>query len=107
MAYPNPADVQAMKDAEDVVVMEQEGLNVGYLAYNTQMPPFEQRQRAQSVEYGDRQTGDHRRGVPGLRRDRQEPAAANNVVLQRRRSRMTNTIPKPRKPRWKPKACLT
>ena len=41
MAYPNPADVQAMKDAEDVVVMEQEGLNVGYLAYNTQMPPFD------------------------------------------------------------------
>ncbi|WP_299816320.1 ABC transporter substrate-binding protein [uncultured Jannaschia sp.] len=41
MAYPNPADVQAMKDAEDIVVMEQEGLNVGYLAYNTNMEPFD------------------------------------------------------------------
>ena len=41
MAYPNPADVQAMKDAEDIVVMEQEGLNVGYLAYNTQVAPFD------------------------------------------------------------------
>ncbi|WP_458789549.1 ABC transporter substrate-binding protein [Yoonia sp. MH D7] len=41
MAYPSPADVQAMKDAEDVVVMEQEGLNVGYLAYNTQVAPFD------------------------------------------------------------------
>ncbi|MEQ3626228.1 MAG: ABC transporter substrate-binding protein [Celeribacter sp.] len=41
MAYPNPADVQAMKDAEDVVVMEQEGLNVGYLAYNTKVAPFD------------------------------------------------------------------
>jgi dipeptide transport system substrate-binding protein len=41
MAYPNPADVQAMQAAEDVVVMEQEGLNVGYLAYNTTMPPFD------------------------------------------------------------------
>ena len=40
-AYPNPADVQAMKDAEDIVVMEQEGLNVGYLAYNTQVAPFD------------------------------------------------------------------
>jgi dipeptide transport system substrate-binding protein len=41
MAYPNPADVQAMKDAEDIVVMEQEGLNVGYLAYNTTVAPFD------------------------------------------------------------------
>ena len=41
MAYPNPADVQAMQDADDVVVMEQEGLNVGYLAYNTTMPPYD------------------------------------------------------------------
>ncbi len=41
MAYPNPADVQAMKDSDDVVVMEQEGLNVGYLAYNTKVAPFD------------------------------------------------------------------
>ncbi|MCL3882178.1 ABC transporter substrate-binding protein [Marivita sp. GX14005] len=41
MAYPNPADIQAMKDAEDIVVMEQEGLNVGYLAYNTKVEPFD------------------------------------------------------------------
>ena len=41
MAYPNPADIQAMKDAEDIVVMEQEGLNVGYLAYNTQVAPYD------------------------------------------------------------------
>ena len=41
MAYPNPADVQAMKDSDDVVVMEQEGLNVGYLAYNTNVAPFD------------------------------------------------------------------
>ncbi|MBU2983437.1 ABC transporter substrate-binding protein [Lentibacter algarum] len=41
MAYPNPADVAAMKEAEGVVVMEQEGLNVGYLAYNTQVAPYD------------------------------------------------------------------
>jgi dipeptide transport system substrate-binding protein len=40
-AYPNPADIQAMKDAEDIVVMEQEGLNVGYLAYNTTVAPYD------------------------------------------------------------------
>ncbi|MCA8867869.1 MAG: ABC transporter substrate-binding protein [Rhodobacteraceae bacterium] len=41
MAYPNPADVQAMKDDPNTVVMEQEGLNVGYLAYNTKVAPFD------------------------------------------------------------------
>jgi dipeptide transport system substrate-binding protein len=40
-AYPNPADIQAMKDDEDIVVMEQEGLNVGYLAYNTTVAPYD------------------------------------------------------------------
>jgi dipeptide transport system substrate-binding protein len=41
MAYPNPADVEAMQADEGVVVMEQEGLNVGYLAYNTNVAPFD------------------------------------------------------------------
>ena len=40
-AYPNPADVPAMKASDDVVVMEQEGLNVGYLAYNTLVAPYD------------------------------------------------------------------
>jgi dipeptide transport system substrate-binding protein len=42
MPYPNPADVQSLKDNPDITVLEQEGLNVGYLAYNTQQPPFDQ-----------------------------------------------------------------
>ena len=41
MPYPNPADVAEMKASPDVNVMQQEGLNVGYLAYNAQMPPFD------------------------------------------------------------------
>ncbi|HDR27869.1 ABC transporter substrate-binding protein [Rhodovulum sp.] len=41
MPYPNPADVQAMKDDPGITVLEQEGLNVGYLAYNTKIPPFD------------------------------------------------------------------
>jgi dipeptide transport system substrate-binding protein len=41
MAYPNPADVQSLKDNPDVDLMEQEGLNVGYLAYNTTQAPFD------------------------------------------------------------------
>ena len=39
--YPNPADIEALKADPNLVMMEQEGLNVGYLAYNTQMAPFD------------------------------------------------------------------
>ena len=41
MPYPNPADLDAMKKDPNVTVMEQAGLNVGYLAYQTTKKPFD------------------------------------------------------------------
>ncbi|MEJ6021178.1 ABC transporter substrate-binding protein [Ramlibacter sp. PS4R-6] len=41
MPYPNPADLEAMKKDANTTVLEQPGLNVGYLAYNTQKKPFD------------------------------------------------------------------
>jgi dipeptide transport system substrate-binding protein len=41
MPYPNPADLEAMRNDENINLLEQEGLNVGYLAYNTQQAPFD------------------------------------------------------------------
>jgi dipeptide transport system substrate-binding protein len=41
MPYPNPADLDAMRQNPDIEVLEQEGLNVGYLAFNTEKPPFD------------------------------------------------------------------
>jgi dipeptide transport system substrate-binding protein len=41
MPYPNPADIAAMSSDPDVVLLQQEGLNVGYLAYNTTQAPFD------------------------------------------------------------------
>lgn len=41
MPYPNPADLAAMKTDPAVNLLQQEGLNVGYLAYNTQQAPFD------------------------------------------------------------------
>ena len=35
------ADVASLQGNADLQVMEQQGLNVGYLAYNTQMAPFD------------------------------------------------------------------
>ena len=40
MPYPNPADIEAMKADESINLMQQEGLNVGYLAYNNEMDKF-------------------------------------------------------------------
>ena len=41
MPFPNSADVESMKADPALKVMEQEGLNVAYLAYNTTQPPFD------------------------------------------------------------------
>ena len=40
MPYPNPADLASMRNDADINLMQPEGLNVGYLAFNTRMPPF-------------------------------------------------------------------
>lgn len=40
-AYPAPADIAGLKADPNLTVMEQPGLNVAYLAYNTLMPPFD------------------------------------------------------------------
>ncbi|WP_068316651.1 ABC transporter substrate-binding protein [Polycladidibacter hongkongensis] len=40
MPYPNPADVADMEKDSNIKVLRQEGLNIGYMAYNTQQPPF-------------------------------------------------------------------
>ncbi|MBS0306689.1 MAG: ABC transporter substrate-binding protein [Proteobacteria bacterium] len=41
MPYPNPADLDAMRKDPKITVLEQPGLNIGYLAYNTQRKPFD------------------------------------------------------------------
>ncbi|HEY4199517.1 MAG TPA: ABC transporter substrate-binding protein [Devosiaceae bacterium] len=41
MAYPNPADIADLKADTNLKVDEQEGLNVAFLAYNTQQAPFD------------------------------------------------------------------
>ena len=41
MDYPNPADIAALKGDSTLNVVQQPGLNVAYLAYNTQQKPFD------------------------------------------------------------------
>ena len=41
MPYPNPADLDTIRKDKNIVVLEQPGLNVGYLAYNVTKKPFD------------------------------------------------------------------
>ncbi|MCT8343102.1 MULTISPECIES: dipeptide ABC transporter periplasmic-binding protein DppA [Photorhabdus] len=41
MPYPNPADIARMKQDKDIVLLEQPGLNVGYVAFNVTKKPLD------------------------------------------------------------------
>ncbi|MCE0734581.1 ABC transporter substrate-binding protein [Halomonas sp. G15] len=41
MPYPNPSDIDEMKQDDSLQVLEEPGLNVAYLAYNTRQEPFD------------------------------------------------------------------
>jgi dipeptide transport system substrate-binding protein len=81
MPYPNPADLEAMKKDANVQILEQPGLNIGYLAYNTTKKPFDRRQGPPRRQHGDQQEGDHRRGLSVERHRRDQPDPALDVVL--------------------------
>lgn len=49
MPYPNPADIAAMKADGDIKMLEQEGLNVGYLAFNVENKPFDDKRVRQAL----------------------------------------------------------
>jgi len=41
MAYPSPADLSKLRQDREIALLSQEGLNIGYLAFNTQKKPFD------------------------------------------------------------------
>ena len=49
MPYPNPADLDIMRTDQSIKLLEREGLNVGYLAFNTQKQPFTDKRVRQAL----------------------------------------------------------
>ncbi|MBL8908808.1 MAG: ABC transporter substrate-binding protein [Rhizobiales bacterium] len=49
MGYPNPADLEAMGKDEAINLLQQAGLNIGYLAMNAQKPPFDKKEVRQAI----------------------------------------------------------
>lgn len=51
MPYPNPADLELMKKDANINLMEEAGLNVGYLHFNVQKAPFDNQKVRQALNY--------------------------------------------------------
>ncbi|HEY5644761.1 MAG TPA: ABC transporter substrate-binding protein, partial [Pseudomonadales bacterium] len=49
MPYPNPADIETMRNDPAINLLEQEGLNVGYLAFNTEKKPYTDKRVRQAL----------------------------------------------------------
>lgn len=51
MAFPKPADLDAMRKDPRLVIQQKEGLNIGYIAFNVEKRPFDNKLVRQALNY--------------------------------------------------------
>ncbi|HEY3566115.1 MAG TPA: ABC transporter substrate-binding protein [Casimicrobiaceae bacterium] len=51
MAFPKPADLDAMRKDPQLTILQKEGLNVGYIAFNVEKKPFDSKLVRQALNY--------------------------------------------------------
>ena len=51
MDFPNPAEVAGLEAHKNIKLVKQEGLNVGYLAFNTEKKPFDNKLVRQAISH--------------------------------------------------------
>ncbi|MGN8160546.1 ABC transporter substrate-binding protein [Salinisphaera sp. RV14] len=51
MVYPNPSDIASLKKNPQITMKSQPGLNIGYLAFNTEKKPFNKVKVRQALAY--------------------------------------------------------
>ncbi|HYD78541.1 MAG TPA: ABC transporter substrate-binding protein [Paucimonas sp.] len=49
MAFPKPADIESMKKDPNINLLSQEGLNIGYIAFNVEKKPFDNKMVRQAL----------------------------------------------------------
>nr|WP_082429113.1 ABC transporter substrate-binding protein [Roseibium alexandrii] len=51
MSHPAPTDIDGIRSDGDLTLMEQPSLNIGYLAYNTKVPPFDRKEVRRALSH--------------------------------------------------------
>jgi dipeptide transport system substrate-binding protein len=102
--YPNAADVKTIKEDANLTTMEEKGLNVAYLAYNALVPPFDKAEVRKALNMAINKQAIVDAVFDGAAETVARTRSRRQCGRTTTRSKTTNTIQQPPRPRSKPLA---